>query len=409
MKISLKKLHLYAFAFMYLLVFFLSGFLQFFLGVPYVVLSFLLIVLLTCMVFLSLPNWNFKLWDKVVIFGVLYAVLIVFSGIINGSDVLHILIYLFFPLFPLLFYIFLKSGIQEKAFYRRKISLITLYTACLQFPFIVAQRMSYDFMKGFNRSGQELVSVDFWFGTFPFKADHALGLFMLFNILNIYWNNDKLKLTKYPWVAMIWIAFTVFLTDTKITQLIIALLFVVHAYMVVPKKVRIIGVMTVVIAAITAIFFLKQIPILKSEYEYSQKAYTLKHTKWTFEKHGGVYARRVNIIIYYINYRPLTFIGNGPYDYFNFKEGKFRQTHHFSQLIWTYNDLGLWGIITVVLFMFYLVKSLALSHRRMWLIFIVLMIYAFMTVALFDFALIMSLLLVLNNKFLDESDSDTLS
>lgn len=407
MKITLRKLHLIVFLLIYVLVFFLSGTLQFFLGVPYVGISFIVVVLLAFVVVISLPLWNFRYADPVVIVGLFYVFLVVLSGIINQSEVLHILIYLFFPLIPLLFYLFIKSGIRHKTFYQRQISLLTMYTACLQFPFILGQRLSYDFMKDFNQSGQALIPADFWFGTFPFKADHALGMFMLLNILNIYWNNDKLKLTRYPWLVIGWIALSVFMTDTKITQLILALLFIVHAYMVVPQKIRIFGIITVVVAAIAAVFMLKQIPILRFEYEYAQRAYTLEHSKWTYN--SGIYARRPNIVIYYMYYRPLTWVGEGPYDYFDFREGKFKKTHHFSQLIWTYNDLGLTGLITVILFMFLLVKSLALSRWRTWLIFIVLMIYAFMTIALFDFALVISLLLVINNRFLNEPDTNSLS
>ena len=407
MKITFKKLHQYIFVFIYLLVFFFSGSLQFFIGFPFVGISFILVCVLAFIALIYLPNWNFAKADPVVLVGLFYAFLIILSGIINGSDLLHIAIYLFFPLFPMFLYLFIKSGIREKAFWQRTISLIAMYTACIQFPFIIAQRFSYDFMKVFNRSGQDLIAVDFWFGTFPFKADHALGFFMLLNILNIYWNNDKLRLTRFPWLVMGWIALAVFLTDTKITQLLIALLFIVHAYMVVPPKIRIFGIITVVIAAFAAVLLLKQIPILRYEYEYAQRAYTLKHSKWTYD--SGIYARRPNIVIYYIYYRPLTWIGEGPYDYFNFREGKFKKTHHFSQLIWSYNDLGIIGLITVILFMYLLVKSLALSRWRTWLIFIVLMIYAFMTIALFDFALVMALLFVINNRFLNDTYTDSIS
>ena len=407
MKISFKNLHWYIFILIYLIIFFFSGVVQFFIGIPYVMISALLIALLGLVMLIYAPKWNFAKGDLVVLCGFIYIFWIILSGVINRSDWLHILLYLFFPLFPLLLYIFIKSGIREKAFYQLQISRIAMYTACIQFPFVLGQRLTYNFMKGFNRSGQELIEADFWFGTFPMKADHALGFFMLLNILNIYWNNDKLKLTRYPWPVMIWIALTVFITDTKITQLIIALLFILHAYMVVPRKIRILGVISVALTALVAVFFLRQIPILKYEYEYAQKAYTLEHSKWTYN--SGIYARRPNIVIYYMYFRPLTLIGEGPYDYFNFKEGKFKKTHHFSQLIWTYNDLGMVGLIIVILFMFLLVKSLALSRWRMWLVFIVLMIYAFMTIALFDFALIMALLLIVNQKLPNELDTDSVS
>lgn len=407
MKIGLGKLHLLIFILIYVLVFFLTGSLQFFLGVPYVLVSLIILFLLSFIVVIYLPKWNYRNWDKVVILGFIYAFLIILSGIINQTDIVHVILYLIFPALPTLFYLFFKAGIKERTFYRRKISLILMFTACIQLPFILAQRLSYDFMKDFNRSGQALIEVDFWFGTFPFKADHALGMFLLFNILNIYWYNKKLKLTKFPWLVMIWIGITIFLTDTKITQLMLAGLFIVHAYIAVPRNIKILGIVTVVIAAITAIFFLQKIPILKQEYEYAQKAYTLEHSKATYN--SGIYARRINIVIYYLNFKPLTLIGDGPYDYFNFRKGEFKKTHHFSQLIWTYNDVGLLGLVTVVLFMYYIVKSLALTRWRKWLIFLILMVYAFYTIALFDFALIIALLTILNNKFLDEPDPDTIS
>ncbi len=404
--INFGKLHIYVLIFVLIIAYFISGILQFFFGIPYVALAFVLILALGFMVLLSLPTWNFRYGDAVVIFGAIYFLLILISAAINQSKIIHLLIYLFFPLLPTFFYVFTKSGIKQKAFFKRKISLWFIYIALIQLPVVLFQRFSYDFLKGFNKSGQNLIQVDFWFGTFPLKADHALGFFMLLNVLNIYWNNDKLKLTKYPWLIIIWITVTVFLTDTKITQLLLAILFIVHAYMVVPNRVRIIGIITAFVSVVLVILFLQQIPILKHEYEYSKKSYTLKHSKSTYN--SGIYARRLNIVLYYMHYRPLTLIGNGPYDYFNFIEGKFKKTHHFSLLIWTYNDLGLLGLITVILFMFFLVKSLSLSNWRTWLIFIILMIYSFMTISLFDYAFVVALVLIVNNNLLYEFDSDSI-
>lgn len=407
MKISLGKFHQLIFITIYVLALFFTGSLQFFIGVPYVLISFIIVSLLSLAVVVYLPKWNFRKWDIVVILGILYAFLIVFSGIINQSDFIHILIYLIFPILPTFFYIFIKSGILERAFFRRRLSLLILYTACIQLPVLLFQRLSFDFLYDFNRSGQALIEVDFWFGTFPFKADHALGLFLLFTILNIYWNNKKLNLTRFPWLVMIWLAITIFLTDSKITQLMLSGLFIVHAYNAVPRNIKILGMVTVIIAFFTAIFFLQKIPILRWEYEYAQRAYTLQHSKSTYE--SGIYARRLNIVIYYLNFRPLTLTGEGPYDYFDFKNGQFKHTHHFSQLIWTYNDLGLLGLIIVVLMMFFLVKSLALSRWRTWLIFLILMVYAFYTIIFFDFALIIGLLTVLNNRMIDETDTNPIS
>ena len=126
MKIGLGKLHLLIFILIYVLVFFLTGSLQFFLGVPYVLVSLIILFLLSFIVVIYLPKWNYRNWDKVVILGFIYAFLIILSGIINQTDIVHVILYLIFPALPTLFYLFFKAGIKERTFYRRKISLILM-------------------------------------------------------------------------------------------------------------------------------------------------------------------------------------------------------------------------------------------------------------------------------------------
>jgi hypothetical protein len=102
-------------------------------------------------------------------------------------------------------------------------------------------------------------------------------------------------------------------------------------------------------------------------------------------------ARREQIILVLLS-DGINYIGNGAYAYFDILTGKFAKTfRHFSQLIWTYYDLG---IIGLGLF-FYYVKSLNglfKSRRTNYNICLTfaLVVYSFFTITTFDFSFMLT-------------------
>ena len=84
-----------------------------------------------------------------------------------------------------------------------------------------------------------------------------------------------------------------------------------------------------------------------------EKHFTIEKS-YRFFKEGT--AKREQIVISAINSIDTKVIGDGPYSYFNIRTGEFNNTIHFSQLLWTYFDLGLLGLFT--LFIYFPLKSL---------------------------------------------------
>ena len=109
---------------------------------------------------------------------------------------------------------------------------------------------------------------------------------------------------------------------------------------------------------------------------------------------GPLYAKRPHILIDFVVNKPVEWIGNGPYDYFNIVTAKFKNTKHFSQMIWTYNDLGLLGFIFIILLLYQLLITLRLKKREFRILFIICLFYLFMTNFFSDLTMMFSFILL---------------
>ena len=69
-----------------------------------------------------------------------------------------------------------------------------------------------------------------------------------------------------------------------------------------------------------------KVPELSGFYENFSKNYTIEKSKLDFER---ITAKRLQIAVVYATQMPLKIIGEGPYDYFNIFNGKFKKTEHF--------------------------------------------------------------------------------
>ncbi|WP_147415816.1 hypothetical protein [Ulvibacterium marinum] len=137
------------------------------------------------------------------------------------------------------------------------------------------------------------------------------------------------------------------------------------------------------------------IPEIDGQYYFFKNKYTPQESQIAFDK---TYAKRPQIVVVYAAKKDLKVMGNGPYDYFDIFTGKFKQTKHFSQLIWTYNDLGLLGLLIVIFLAFTLIKSLNLKKESALLLSLVFLMYLFMTNAYSDLAMMLSFLLIRNSR-----------
>ncbi|MFI0429727.1 hypothetical protein [Mariniflexile sp. HMF6888] len=121
-------------------------------------------------------------------------------------------------------------------------------------------------------------------------------------------------------------------------------------------------------------------------------------------------AKRGQILIMTFNKLETKWIGDGPYSYFNILTGKFKKTIHFSQLIWTYFDLGILGIIVFMGLLISILKYLDVDKGiPFYTVLGVFTIYSFYTTVFSDIAIMFTLMMIFNKKNLNEFDNYTIS
>ncbi|WP_299332743.1 hypothetical protein [uncultured Psychroserpens sp.] len=393
--IKFNKLYIYSFFLITVFCFLIGGVFQFFIGIPNIVFTYgvLSLFFLTYFIYIAVKRKLFL--NKVIILHVLLISVILISGIVNKTNLVKTLIYLIFVLVPLGCYLFFKINNKEYYVAKLAISKLFLLIAIIQLPVLLIQNVGFDFFIGFNRSSQEIASFDFMFGTFFLKADHSLGFFLLFNIINVYKNNENFAITKYPRLVLVYLIITVFVAESNVTKLLLAFFIIYLIYNSFPKRIKIVGFFAALIILPIGFFQLRNIKAFEREVYFIEREYNPAKSLRNYER--GI-AKRPQVVITYVTSQPLRIIGEGPYSYFDVLKGKFTSTKHFSQLIWAYADLGIIGLILVVMLLYALAASLNLSKGTTNLIFVVILIYAFMTTIFSDLALMITFISLLQKR-----------
>ncbi len=110
-------------------------------------------------------------------------------------------------------------------------------------------------------------------------------------------------------------------------------------------------------------------------------------------------AKRFQIVMVAAKRLSVKWIGDGPYSYFDIRSGKFKKAPHFSQLLWTYFDLGLLGLSVVVSYLWAITGFLRLKRGVVTFFFFgILVIYSFYTTLFSDIAMLFSLFFILNRE-----------
>ncbi len=397
--IKLKNIYTFIFVFIVLSCFLLGGIIQFFIGVPNTVFSYFITLVFLVFYCLYVLVKHKVFFDRVVFLHILFGLLIITSAILNKTSLLKTLIYFIFLLLPLSCYLFFKINQKENYISRVTISRIFLLIACIQLPVMLIQNFGYDFLIGFNRSSQSVADFDFMFGTFFLKADHALGFFILFNIFNIIENNKDNEITKYPKLIYLYLGLTILISESNISKLILVVFVLYMIYRFFPKKIKIIGILAVILASPFLISQIVKINAVKQQIHFIKNEYNVEKSYRNYER--GI-AKRPQVIISYASKIPIKILGDGPYSYFNILKGKFTQTKHFSQIIWAYADLGIVGVVLFVLLLYAIVKNLCLSSYISIFVFSITLIFSFMTTIFSDLGIMITLTCLLQNRKVKE-------
>jgi hypothetical protein len=395
-----------------LITFVFGGAFQYLFGISNTLITFLIVVLLHFIYFLYAFLRRKVVLNGVVVWSICYLIIIIVSAIFNRSNLISTFIYFIFPALPLgvfLFcYINFKEGIIKKAY----IYKLFYYIALLQLPILLLQKNFYNFFIQFNNSGQKIDSYDFMFGSFFIKSDHSLAIFIIFSIIIIL-VNKKDKLFKFPILSVFYLAISVFLTESNISKLFLSIILAVSISIPIYKKYKSSFSFKLIAIILGGAIFLFLYSLRDEEFVKTrlggafESQYSLKSAEKQFEL---TTAKRGQILIVVFNTLETKWIGEGPYSYFNILTGQFTKTKHFTQLIWTYFDLGIIGLIVVMGLIISIIKYLDIDKGIPFYSFLLIFtVYAFYTTVFSDIAIMFSIFMTFNKKNLNEFNNYTIS
>lgn len=378
-----------------LLIFLLGGWSQFFVGIPVTLYAFCMVLLLFILVFSDIIIRKKIIFNSLIALSILYLAYILTVGVIREVKLINIIFYTLFAFAPMGVFYLLR--IFEKRNIELRVDKLIKGLIYLQLPILLIQKFGYYFLIKFKGSSQIVAKVDFMFGTFFLKADHALGFFLMMYLMAIFIKIRRRELEKIPWFIILYCIAIIFIIESNLTKIILLIVLLYYAALYLYKKLSIFSLLFAVILSLGVLnIAIKTIPALRWEVYHIQNLYTPEISHKAVERG---YAKRPQVIIDQIYNYPLKIIGNGPYDYFDLSKSAFKNTIHFSQLIWTYNDLGIIGVMLVFLITFLIVKKLELNRESFFITFFVLTLYLFMTTFYNDVAIMLTLFL-LKTQFL---------
>tara|TARA_R110001583_G_scaffold82491_1_gene218768 strand:- start:5835 stop:6725 length:891 start_codon:yes stop_codon:yes gene_type:complete len=280
---------------------------------------------------------------------------------------------------------------QRKIKIRESLGQLTKIVVYLQLPIVLLQKYGYTFLIGFSRSNQAIAPYDFMFGTFFIRADHALGFFMLIYLMKLLISLKKRNYSNVPWATIIYIGFTIMIMESNLSKVFLIIVLSFYFFIWLYKKIKFLGLVLILISSIVIFNLSLKIPILSAHYKNFSRNYTIEKSKVDFER---TTAKRIQIAMVYATQIPWKILGEGPYDYFDIFKGEFKKTKHFSQLIWSYNDLGIIGLTISLVLGLVISFSLGLKKEHRRLLTGMLIFYLFMTNIFSDLAICLSLILI---------------
>jgi hypothetical protein len=392
----MKSLLPYLFIILLLSVYLVGGFFQYFFGIPSTLYSILVLGLIYLIVSLTILVKNGKVTrSRIILISLLYVLLIIGSGTVNDTELIKVILYFVFPLVPLGVFLAI-DGLNTVGINVKKLSsLFFKILILIQLPIILIQKFGYNFLIKFNNSNQFIGDYDFMFGSFFIKADHSLGFFLLIYLLaTIFQYRKGGGGKKMPWLLLAYLCVTILLLESNLTKLLFFIVLTYYGVIWANKKVRYSGIVAVFFVGYVMLNLALSVPKIQTELFYLQNKYTVSESVKATERG---YAKRPQIVISYIQ-DSLKIIGEGPYDYFNLLTGEFKTTMNFSQLIWTYNDLGITGVMVIILLLFVIIKYLGLDKESKIILTFIMLFYLFMTNVYYDIGMILSLFVIVNRK-----------
>jgi len=266
-----------------------------------------------------------------------YAVIIVLiSGLINHSSVIQISLFLRSFLFSYLIYFLVNIYVTTKT-YSRIIS-VSIFIGIIQLPIMLLQRFLYDSYPVAIRAN--LIYTDVGFGTFNYKGDPVMTLFLIMLIIYLLFDPKSPKNMRSNLALSLWFTLTIFLSGAEMSKLIVVIIWGLFLLM----NYRFKQLILVLVGFVLIMGVMAETGYL--ERSWNNFSYSLSKglgSSSAMEMRAfksGEYGRNA-AITYYLN-QPLKLFGDGPSKYYNAitKKHSLGNTGH---VFTYYSEIGLMG------------------------------------------------------------------
>lgn len=357
----------------FIISFFLMGIFQFF-GVSITISAYILSILVAFGLLSLLLIKKRVTINSYIITNFCFLLWIIISGFINNKEFILIIYYASFTALPLIIYFLVKQAIDKN----ENILFFLINTLIIiQLPVICMQYLLPDYIL---YSQKIIAPIDRIFGTFPLSADHFLSFFLIMNIIYIFSSNNKLSIFHY-FIIFISVC-TVFIMNSAISYLLIL---IVLAYFLLQRFSYGLRFFFLFIGTSSLIVFLSLFDIMSL---LNKGSIVGMFTPSSLIEEGM--ATRFQTI-YFLFTKGFLIYGNGPASYFNPFSGGFQINLNFSQIIWTYYDLGIVGIIFLFSLMISYVRLFKIKNDIRAIILFLFLSYSFVSTPLDSLVFLMTL------------------
>lgn len=332
-------------------------------------------------IILLLVNLISKRTTKVIKYPfILLSIVIIVSGLTNSCAPLLIALYIFaFAVVPYTIYYFIRNNLFRFDF--TKLLKFFLFVGIIQLPILIAQQKLGPLIVAMSARGINLEDVGY--GTFFFANDHGLCFFLLSLIIYLLFQKTHLKQSSTIFY-IIWFSLTVFLAGSHISSLLWLLTMAFYLLIRLNIKTFFLLVSSAALLIVT-IYVTPLNDFIAEKYEFFHHKIFDKQLSF-FDAEGAVeqgVPERADIVVY-LSHEDLKVIGDGPYKYFDPIKKVFPKFKNYSQYLWFYNDLGVIGVLCIVIIFgaLYLNNSKFFSFKLIYVILI--LVYSFFSNTLSD-------------------------
>lgn len=244
----------------------------------------------------------------------------------------------------------------------------------IQFPVVILERLLYPVIEPLLP--RVVDETDIGFGTFFMASDHVLGLFLILTIFTLlFYKTPKLSHLQY-FLTIIYLVVTLFILNTKMSLLVLSLLF--GIYLLWGFDFRKYALTVFIVGALSLVLLSSSISDIvsgnvKDLTDQLTSDIDPDHASSLYEQ--GMGNRFVALYVYADS--PISWFGAGPSSTYDPYAKEFLLGGDFGQWLWLYNDLGLFGVLSALLLVLYLIHRSNKATLSKWYVIAAVLMYSF--------------------------------